>query len=110
MNILQVYTHSPESCPIGNPKNLQIMEKWLKNVDTLAAKHGIKVVGIWTDRWGHKSWAVYETPNMEVFEKFEQEPENLQKVTFTDVETRTVSVPTQTLTFFDKIKKNQKSK
>ena len=41
----------------------------------------------------------------EAFERFEQEPENLAKVTFTDVETRTVTVPSQTLAFFEKIKK-----
>jgi len=105
MHILQIYTHSPESCPIGNPKNLQITEDWLKNVDSLAAKHGIKVVGIWTDRWGHTSWAVYEVPSMEAFEKFEQEPQNLAKVTFTYVETRTVTVPSQTLAFIASIKR-----
>jgi hypothetical protein len=105
MYILQVYSHSPESCPIGNPQNLQITMNWLNKVDELAAKQGIKVVGIWTDRWGHKSWAVYDAPDMEAFEKFEQEPENLAKVTFTDIETRTVTVPRQTLAFFEKIKK-----
>ena len=105
MYLLQVYSHSPESCPIGNPQNLQITMNWLKKIDALAAKQGIKVVGIWTDRWGHKSWAVYDTPSTDAFEKFEQEPENLAKVTFTDVETRTVTVPSQTLAFFEKIKK-----
>jgi hypothetical protein len=105
MHVLQVYTHSPESCPIGNPKNMQTTIDWLNKVAELAAKHGLKVIGIWTDRWGHKSWAVYDTPNMEAFERFEQEPENLAKVTFTDVETRTVTVPSQTLAFFEKIKK-----
>ena len=53
---------------------------------------------------GHKSWAVYDTPNMEAFEKFEQEPENLEKVKFNDIETRTVTVPKQTLAFFEKIR------
>lgn len=105
MHILQVYTHSPESCPIGNPKNLQIAEDWLKKVEALAGKHGVKVVGIWTDRWGHKSWAVYETPSIEAFEMYEKEPENLEKITFTDVETRIVTVPSQTLAFFATLKK-----
>jgi hypothetical protein len=103
MYILQIYTHSPESCPIGNRKNLLTTMDWLKKVDALAAKHSVKVVGIWTDRWGHQSWAVYEAPHMEAFEEFEQEPENLAKVTFTDVDTRTVTVPSQTLAFFEKI-------
>jgi hypothetical protein len=107
MYILQIYSHCPESCPIGNPNNLKITMNWLNKVDTLAAKHGVKVVGIWTDRWGHKSWAVYDIPSMEAFEKFEQEPENLAKITFTDVETRTVTVPCQTLAFLDKIKNSQ---
>jgi hypothetical protein len=70
MHILQIYSHSPESCPIDNPQNLQITLNWLKKVDTLAAKQGIKVVGIWTDRWGHNSWTVYDTPITEAFEKF----------------------------------------
>jgi hypothetical protein len=105
MHILQVYTHSPESCPVGNQKNLQITYDWLKKVDELAEKNGLKVVGIWTDRWGHKSWAVYDAPDMGSFEKFEQEPENIAKIPFTDVETRIVTIPSQTLAFFDKIKK-----
>ena len=105
MYILQVYTHSPESCPIGNLQNLQTTMNWLKKVDTLASKHGIKVVGIWTDRWGHRSWAVYDIPDMASFENFEQEPENLAKVTFTNTETITVTIPSQTLAFFEKIKK-----
>jgi hypothetical protein len=104
MHILQVYTHSPESCPIGNRKNLLTMEDWLKKVEALTAKHGVMVVGIWTDRWGHKSWAVYEAPSTEAFEAFEQEPENLEKVKFNDVETRIVTVPSQTLAFFARLK------
>jgi hypothetical protein len=78
---------------------------WIKKVEVLAAKYNIKVVGIWTDRWGHKSWAVYEAPNMETFSAFEQEPENLEKIKFTDVETRIVTVPRETLTFFERIRK-----
>jgi hypothetical protein len=41
---------------------------------------------------------------MDVFEAYEQEPENITKVIFTDVETRTVIVPSQSLSFFDKSK------
>jgi hypothetical protein len=96
MHVLQIYTHSPESCPVGNAKSLQIMMNWFKKLDTLTAKHGIKVVGVWTDRWGHMSWAVYETPDIETFEKFEQEPENIEKVT----------IAKETLAFFEKIKKS----
>ena len=51
MHVIEILTHSPESCPLGNPKKLEIMMNWLEKIDALAAKHGIKVVGVWTDRW-----------------------------------------------------------
>jgi len=105
MHILQVYTHAPESCPIGNPKNLQITRDWLKKVDMLATKYGIKVIGVWTDRWGHQAWAVYDTPNMEAFEAFEQEPEHLNRVPFTDTQTKIVTTVPETIAFFNKIEK-----
>ena len=69
MYIIQVIRHSPESCPLGNPKNLEIKIKWLENIERLASKYDIKVVGVWTDRWGHTSWAVFETPDMDAFKE-----------------------------------------
>jgi hypothetical protein len=55
MHIMQVIKHSPESCPLGNPKKLEAMMKWLENLESISSKHGIKVLGVWTDRWGHRS-------------------------------------------------------
>jgi len=107
MHILQVYTHAPESCPVGNPKNLQITMDWLEKVDMLAAKYNIKVVGIWTDRWGHQSWAVYDAPSMEVFGEFEQEPEHLKRVPFTDTQTKMVTTQTESMAFFERMQKNK---
>jgi hypothetical protein len=100
MHILQIITHSPSSCPLGNPKNLEIKMKWFENIDAIAGKYGIKVLGIWTDRWGHASWAVFETPSMEAFKKFELEPINLARVTFTDIKTTVVTDAKDTLAFF----------
>ncbi|MDR0373951.1 MAG: hypothetical protein LBI79_10490 [Nitrososphaerota archaeon] len=79
---------------------------WLKKIDTLAAKHHIKIIGVWTDRWGHQAWAVYDTPNMEAFEAFEQEPEHLKRVPFTDTQTKTVTTIAETIAFFNKIQQN----
>jgi hypothetical protein len=100
MYILQTLKHVSESCPLSKPENLQTMKTWLENVELLAAKHRIKVVGVWTDRWGHTSWALYETPNMDDFTKFEMEPENLKVVTFNSIETRRVTSAKETLAFF----------
>jgi hypothetical protein len=61
---------------------------WLQRIEYSAAKHGIAVLGVWTDRWGHTSWAVFDAYSMEAFKKFELEPENMAQVVFTQTETK----------------------
>lgn len=108
MYILQILQHSPESCPLGRPENLEVMKNWVENVEAIAAKHDVKVVSIWTDRWGHTSWVIYEAQSMEAFAKFELEPENLRLVTFNHVETRRVTSAKETLAFFRNHQKENK--
>jgi len=108
MYILQTLRHSPESCPLGKPENLENMKKWLENRDALASKHDMKVVCVWTDRWDHTSWIIYETPNMEAFANFELEPENLKVVIFNHIETKRVTSREETLNFFKKYQKLNK--
>jgi hypothetical protein len=105
MHIIQIIKHSPESCPLGNPKELEVVMRWLEQIENIAAKHGIKVIGVWTDRWGHTSWASFESPNMEAFAKFELEPENMARVTFNHIETKVVTSAKETLTFFTQYKR-----
>jgi hypothetical protein len=105
MQIMQVIRHSPESCPLGDPKKLEVMIKWLENIESIAFKYGIKVLGVWTDRWGHTSWVAFEAPSMETFSKFELEPENLARVTFNHIETTIVTTAKETLSFFTQFKK-----
>lgn len=105
MHIMQVIKHSPESCPLGNPKNLGVMMKWLENIEGIASKYGIKVLGVWTDRWGHTSWVAFEAPSQEAFSKFELEPENMARVTFNHIETTMVTPAKETLSFFAQFKK-----
>jgi hypothetical protein len=105
MHVIEIVSHLPESCPLGNPKKLELMISWLENMDVLAAKHGIRVLGVWTDRWGHTSWAAYETPSMEAFAELELEPEFMARVTFNHIEKRTVTSAKETLVFFAKYKK-----
>jgi hypothetical protein len=106
MYVLQIIKHSPESCPLGDPKKLDIMMNWLEEIEKIANKHEIKVLGVWTDRWGHTSWAVFESPSMEAFTKFEVEPANMLRVTFNHVETKVVTSAKETLAFFAEHKKS----
>ena len=108
MNIIQIISHSPESCPLGNPKNLDLIMDWFEKVGSIAAKYDVKVIGVWTDRWGHTSWAIFEAPSMEKFFKFELEPVNVARVAFNSVETRMVTNAEESLSFFTQYKKLNK--
>jgi len=108
MHVIEIVTHSPESCPLGNPEKLEIMMDWLNNLDALVAKHGISVEGVWTDRWGHTSWVAYKTPTMEAFAKLSLEPDFMKRVTFNHIETRAVTSAKETLSFFANYKKESR--
>lgn len=105
MFILQTLRHAPESCPLGCPKNLDTVMDWLKNLENMTAKYGIKVVGVWTDRTAHTSYAVFEAPSMDAFTKFEVDPQNIPIVTFNHVEKRVVTTASETIAFFTEFKR-----
>jgi hypothetical protein len=100
MLILQTMRHSPESCPLGNPKNLDVMIKWIENLENLTAKYGIKIVGVWTDRVGHMVSAVFEVPSMKEFTNFEMDLQNIPVITFNIIEKKVVISIKETLAFF----------
>jgi len=104
MIILQTMKHNPEKCPLGTPKNLDIMIKWLENLENFAAKYCIKVIGVWTDRTAHTTYAVFDTPNMEAFTKFEVDPQNIPVVTLNYIEKKFVTQTKDTLAFFKEYK------
>ena len=93
---------------MGNPKNMEVMINWLNNISALAVKHGVRVIGVWTDRWGHTSWAAYETPSMEAFAELEIEPEFMARVTFNHIEKKVVTSAEETLDFFTEYKKKSR--
>jgi hypothetical protein len=104
MHILQTLRHNPESCALGNPQKLDNMMKWLENLEKNAAKYDVKVVGVWTDRAGHTSFAVFDAPNIEAFTKFELSPENIPIITAHHVEKRVVTSAKETLAFLKEYK------
>jgi len=100
MLILQIMKHSPESCPLGNPANLATVIQWLENLGPSAANLGISVVGVWTDRAGHVSYAIFDTPSMEAFTSLEVDPANIPLLTFNSIEKKVVTSASETLAFF----------
>jgi hypothetical protein len=96
--------HSPESCPLGNSKNLDIMIKWLEDLDIFAAKYGIKVLGVWFDRAAHTAYAVFDSPSMDAFTNFEFDQHNIELITIKHIEKTVVTCAKDTLLFFKEYK------
>ena len=75
MYVMMVSTHSPESCPIHNQETKKVMQTVMKQVPLLAAKHGVKITGLWANIGTHTFYGVYDTPNMDTFMALIREPD-----------------------------------
>ncbi len=82
--------HTPEACPMVDENNKKLMEAVIKNMDSLTAKYGIKLVSAFTDFPLHVIYNTYETPNMEAFIKFSMDPSIMGLMTFNTVENKVV--------------------
>ena len=102
MFILQIAKHSPETCPAYEPKYRAMTVNWYEKVDALAAKHKVKVVGVWNDHAAHAVYAVYEAPGMDAFMGLAMEPEWMAPMAFCTGEIKPVFSAKETL---DLIKK-----
>ena len=93
MYVMQISTHTPEGCPAFNKESKKTMSALLQQMDPLLAKHGIKVLGTWTDLGAHTFYNVYETPSMDAYWAFLNEPELFGWLSFNRVENRVVVGP-----------------
>ena len=85
MFVLQIAKHSPETCPVTDPKYKAVTLKWFEKLNELAAKHKMKVIGAWNDHPGHAMYIIYETPSMDAFMQYGMEPECLATLAFNTV-------------------------
>jgi hypothetical protein len=93
MYVMQISTHCPGNCPAFNEESKKVMMAVMPLMDSLPAKHGITVVGEWTDLGAHTFYTVYETPGMDAFWAFLNEPELMAWLSFNTVENRVVVGP-----------------
>jgi hypothetical protein len=75
MLYMVITTHDPENCPAFNPKTRAIMLAWYARVEALSKKHGIKVIGGWTDHPAHTYYGVMDIPSDAAAVAFMMEPE-----------------------------------
>jgi hypothetical protein len=93
MHVMQISKHSPENCPAFNKDSKKTMLALMPLIDPAAAKHGVKVVGMWTDLGAHTFYAVFETPGLDAYWAFLNEPELMGWLSFNKVENRPLVGP-----------------
>jgi len=93
MFIMEISTHTPESCPVFNERTKEVAVAGLQKMDSLLAKHGVKLVGMWNDHGAHVVYNIYDAPGMEAYMAFSMEPEMVAFLGFTTTETKVVFGP-----------------
>jgi hypothetical protein len=71
---LLISRHSSENCPLFNEKARKVSMEYFSKLDGLLKKHGVKVLGCWNVSTEHLTFAVFEAPSFEAFQKLGMEP------------------------------------
>jgi len=82
MLVMDISKHSPESCPAFDPKFKDAFVNAFEKRESLAAKHKVKIVGVWVNSSSHMTFAVYNTPSMDDLMAFSKEPEMMALMSF----------------------------
>ena len=82
MYVIRISKHGPETCPAFEAKYKDVFLKAVEKDESLAAKHGIKIIGSWVDSPGHTVYSVYDTPSMENLMDYSMEPEMMAAMSF----------------------------
>ncbi len=90
MYVMQISTHCPDNCPAFNKETKTVMMAVMQQTDSLLAKHGIKLLGSWTDLGAHTIYNVYEAPSPDAYWALLDEPELFGWLSFNKVENRVV--------------------
>ena len=90
MYVLQISRHAPESCPVYNEQTRGSTVALLQTMESLLAKHGVKMVGMWNDHAAHEVYNIYDTPSMDAFAAAAMEPEMVAWLSYNKVEVKMV--------------------
>ncbi len=102
MLVMDISKHSPENCPAFETKYKDVMLTAFEKRKSLAAKHKIKIVGVWVNPPTHTTFAVYDTPSMDNLMAFSNEPEMMALMSFQTSVMKTLVTDTQTLAMVKK--------
>ena len=95
--------HAPENCPAFSPKHRKSTLDLLGNMESLAKKIGIKMLGSWTDFPEHIVYMVMEG-NFDAMQKLQMEPAMMDWLSFNSMETKIVLKNEEVLEMLKKVK------
>ena len=96
MYIMQISKHSPESCPGFNQNVKKQIVALMQQMDSLLAKHKVKLAGMWTDHAGHETYVIYEAPSMDTVLPLFNEPAMMARLAHDTVNIKVVVGPEET--------------
>ncbi len=100
---LSISRHSPENCPAFSEKHRKSAIALFDNMDSLAKKHGVRVVGSYTDFPQHIVYMVLEG-SFEALQKLQMEPLLMDWLSWNSMESKLVLTQDDTAGMLKKVK------
>ena len=100
---MSISKHAPENCPAFSPKHRKSTLELFEKMETLAKKHGIKMLGSYTDFPQHMVYMILDG-SYEAMQKLLVEPEIMNWLSFNSMETKTVIKNEDVLKMLKKLK------
>ena len=100
---ISISKHAPENCPAFSPKHRKSTLELFEKMETLAKKHGVKMLGSFTDFPQHLVYMILEG-NFEAMQKLQMEPQVMDWLSFNTMETKTVMKNQEVLKMLKKLK------
>ena len=100
---MSISKHAPENCPAFSPKHRKSTLELFEKMETLAKKHGVKMLGSWTDFPQHLVYMVFEG-SFDALQKLWMEPDVMDWLSFNAIETKNVLKNEEVLAMLKKAK------
>ena len=100
---MYISRHTPDNCPAFHEKHRKSTVEFIETIDSLTKRHGIKLLGSWTDFPEHIIYMVFEG-NLDAMQKFQMEPCMMAWLSWNTMERKIVSKNEEILKMLKKAK------
>ena len=86
---MSISQHTPENCPAFSEKHRKSTMELIDKMESLTKKHGLKLLGSWTDFPEHMVYMVYEG-SFDALQKLQMEPDFMGWLSWNTMVTKTM--------------------